>query len=90
MLVSLRGFPIKTITNLYAWILDDPISHHHVSFASRVSNKDHHKCKSSTVTMLCSTLSNLRPLIAEVDGPNDVIQVDGIKCVGPIGSLDFV
>jgi hypothetical protein len=33
----------------------------------------------------------LRPLIAEVDGPNDVIQVDGIKCVGvPIGSPDFV
>ena len=36
-------------------------------------------------------LSSLRSLIAEVDGPNDVIQVDGIKCVGiPIGSPDFV
>ena len=41
-----------------------------------------------TVTML---LSRLRSLIAEVDGPNDVIQVDGIKGVGvPIGSPDFV
>jgi len=36
-------------------------------------------------------LSSLRPLIAEVDGPNDVIQVDGITGVGvPIGSPDFV
>jgi len=36
-------------------------------------------------------LSSLNPLIAEVDGPNDVIQVDGIKCVGVrIGSPDFV
>ena len=32
-------------------------------------------------------LFSLRSLIAEVDGPNDVIQVDGIKAVGvPIGS----
>ena len=32
-------------------------------------------------------LSSLRSLIAEVDGPNDVIQVDGITGVGvPIGS----
>ena len=36
-------------------------------------------------------LSSLRPPIAEIDGPNDVIQVDGLKCVGvPIGSPDFV
>jgi hypothetical protein len=36
-------------------------------------------------------LSSLRPLIAKVDGPNDVIQVDGIKGVGvPIGSPDFI
>jgi len=36
-------------------------------------------------------LSSLRSLIAEVDGPNDVIQVDGITGVGvPIGSPDFV
>ena len=36
-------------------------------------------------------LSRLRPLIAEVDGPNDVIQVDGITGVGvPVGSPDFV
>ena len=35
--------------------------------------------------------SSLRPLIAEVDVPIDIIQVDGIKCVGvPIGSPDFV
>ena len=38
-----------------------------------------------------AALSSLRPLIAEVDGPNDVIQVDGLKCVGvPIGSQNFV
>jgi hypothetical protein len=38
-----------------------------------------------------AALSSLRPLIAEVDGPNDVIEADGIKCVGvPIGSPDFV
>ena len=36
-------------------------------------------------------LSSLRPLFAEVDGPNDIIQVDGIKCVGvPLGSPEFV
>jgi hypothetical protein len=38
-----------------------------------------------------AALSSLRPLIAEVDGQNDVIQADGIKCVGvPIGYPDFV
>ena len=35
-------------------------------------------------------LFSLFPLIAEVDGPNNVIQVDGIKCVGVhIGSPDI-
>ena len=38
-----------------------------------------------------NALSSLRPLNAEVDAPNDVIQVDGIKCVDvSIGSPDFV
>jgi hypothetical protein len=38
-----------------------------------------------------AALSSLHPLIAEVDGPNDVIQVDVINCVGvPIGSPGFV